>query len=357
MTLGGHLVVAHGAGFRLDLDVELRAGETVAVLGPNGAGKSTLAGVLSGLTALDDGVLRHDDVVLDDPAAGRFVPPHERRIGVMFQDHRLFDHLDVADNVAFGPRAAGVDRRTAAATAERLLDMVGLGGFSARRPAELSGGQAQRVALARALAAAPRALVLDEPLAALDVATRGVMRSVLADGLAEVPGPRVVITHDPVDAFVLADRVLVLEGGRLVQDATPTELRTAPRSTYAAEVAGTNLLTGHLDGSRFEPVGADLALVVAHGGGAGPATVTIPPAAVSLFRAEPEGSPRNTWRTSVARVEETGARRRVTLDAPLPISVDVTPASVDELALGPGVEVWASLKATEISVTPTGDAG
>ncbi len=214
--LDAHLVVER-AGFRLDLALRAGAGEVVALLGPNGAGKTTALRTLAGLLPLTGGYLRLSGEVLDEPGRRPFVPAHRRPIGVVFQEYLLFPHLSALENVAFGPRSRGAGRTRARALARDWLDRVGLADRAGTRPRQLSGGQAQRVALARALAPDPRLLLLDEPLAALDAGTRQDIRAHLRHHLAEHPGVAVLVTHDPLDAMILADRIVVIEAGSVVQ--------------------------------------------------------------------------------------------------------------------------------------------
>ncbi len=338
----------------LDLDVDLRVGadETVALLGPNGSGKTTLLRIVAGLQPLEEGHVRLDGTVLDDPATGTFVPAERRSVGVVFQDYLLFPHLSARENVAFGPRARGSGRAAARAVADGWLDRVGLTAVAGTRVDRLSGGQRQRVAIARALATTPRVLLLDEPLAALDASTRSDVRRLLRRHLADHGGPRLVVSHDPVDAYALADRVVVLEDGRVTHDGTLAEVAAHPRSAYVGRLVGTNLLDGDLTGTTLR-LRAGGMLVVAKGDVAdGPCLVTVAPSAVALHRAAPSGSPRNTWSATVAEIDRFGDRVRVRLDGPVPLAAEVTPAAVDDLALHPGDAVWASVKATEIVVRP-----
>ncbi len=188
------------------------------------------------------------DRTLDEPATRTFVPPEDRRVAVVHQDFVLFPHLRVLDNVAFGPRSAGVPRRRADQVAREWLERMDLGDYALDRPASLSGGQAQRVALARALAADPEVLLLDEPLSALDVTTRATTRRDLRHHLDAFAGATVVVTHDPLDALLLAGRVAVLEAGRVTQAGSVAELTSHPRTRYVADLIGTNLLRGVADG-------------------------------------------------------------------------------------------------------------
>jgi molybdate transport system ATP-binding protein len=336
----------------LDLDVALdaREGETVGVVGPNGAGKTTLLRALAGLETPASGRIELDGEVLDDPASGRHVPAEERSVGFVFQDAVLFPHLSVLDNVAFGLRARGYARGDARREAHAWLARLGLADRAGDRPGALSGGQAQRVALARALAPAPRLLLLDEPLASLDAANQVEVRTALASDLSEVAAVRVLVTHDPVDAAVLADRLVVLEGGRVTQSGSPADLAARPRTSYVAQLVGVNLWRGAADGTAVHLSGGGV-LVVAEPR-VGPVLVTVRPQAVALHRARPEGSPRNTWAGVVETVEPAGDRVRVRLAGPPAVVAEVTQAAVAALGLRPGTPTWVSVKATELEVSP-----
>jgi len=338
-------------GFALDAELSIEAGTTLAVVGPNGAGKTTLLRSLAGLRALSSGRITLDGVVLDDPAEGTYVPPERRLVGVVFQDNLLFPHLDACDNVAFGLRQGG-RRREARRLAAGWLERVGLGGRDRARPAELSGGQAQRVALARALALNPTMLLLDEPLAALDATTRNDVRRELRRHLASFPGVRLLITHDPVDAAVLADRIVVLEGGRVAQAGTPAEITARPRSRWIAELAGTNLFAGTAKPGGSITIAGGGSLVAAGGQERGPVFAVVHPRAVSLHNQRPEGSARNAWLGRVASIEPVGDRLRVRVDAIPPVVAEITPAGAHRIGLAETAPVWISVKATEIDVYP-----
>lgn len=352
MTAGGGLVAAIDVertdGFRLQISLDVPAGRTAALLGPNGAGKSTTVGALAGLVPLTGGRVVLGGRVLDDPAAGVFVAPEERQTGVVFQDYLLFPHLSVLDNVAFGLRGRRAGRRPAEAAARRWLERLDLVDLAGRRPGDLSGGQAQRVALARALACEPDILLLDEPLAALDVATRAGLRHLLSDHLAAFPGPRLIITHDPTEAFLLADEIHVLESGRVTQTGTADEIRIRPRTRYAAELVGRNLVVGHAAAGLVTTPGHRLHTADTRAQGS--VVVTIDPRAVALHLDRPAGSPRNVWSTRVTRMERREDRVRVQTGPPLPLVAEVTPGAIGELGLAEGSEVWVSVKATEIAV-------
>ena len=218
------------------------------------------------------------------------------------------------------------------------------------RPDTLSGGQAQRVALARALASGPKLLLLDEPLGALDAATRVDVRRELRRHLTEFKGSAVLVTHDPVDAYTLADRVVIVEQGHVVQSGTFTEIAAHPRSAYVAELVGVNLLTGSMMGGVFAVDGGATLIAVAEDID-GRAIAVIRPQAVSLHHSRPEGSSRNSWKGVVVDVDRRADRGRVRLEGPIQLTSEITAASADMLGIKVGREVWASVKATEITVT------
>lgn len=336
----------------LDLRVELvaPAGAVTAVLGPNGAGKTTFLRVVAGGLAVDAGHVRLGGVVLDEPPR-TFVPPERRRIGVVHQDHLLFPHLSALDNVAFGPRCQGRTAADARRTAADLLDRFGLAALGETRPRALSGGQAQRVALARALASDPAALLLDEPLAALDAGTRVEVRRDLHRWLRGLAGPTVLVTHDPVDALALADHVVVLEQGTVTQAGPLADVTARPRSRYVADLIGTNLLRGTATGTVLTTDDGDhVTLADSHHG---PVLATVAPSAVALHVREPEGSARNRWPATVRHLDLLGDRVRVQLDGPANLVAEITPAALAELDLHEGDPVWVSVKATEVVAYPS----
>ncbi|MFI0406906.1 ABC transporter ATP-binding protein [Actinomadura sp. 3N508] len=349
MTQGRGLearLVVRRAGFDLDLALAAAPGEVVALLGPNGAGKSTALRALAGLVAMSGGHVRVDGADL------RPLPPDRRRIGMVFQDYLLFPHLSALENVAFGPRCQGAGRRDARRRAAEWLDRVGLAEFASARPRALSGGQAQRVALARALAVDPGLLLLDEPLAALDVNTRMDVRAALRRHLAGFAGAAVLVTHDPLDAMVLADRIVVIEGGRLVQEGTPAEVARRPRTGYVARLVGLNLYRGRAEAGTVT-VGGGAGTLDTVGSLEGEVFLAFAPSAVALYRTRPDGSPRNLWRARVAAIERHGDRVRVRLQGPpFDAVAEVTPAAVAELELSEGSMIWAAVKATETHVYP-----
>jgi len=338
--------------FSLDLELEIGAGEVVALLGPNGAGKSTALRALAGLLRMTSGHITVGGGVAADAASGIHRAPHERPIGVVFQDYLLFPHLTVLDNVAFGPVVRGLDKSEARRRASHLLARVGIADLAKSKPSAISGGQAQRVALARALATEPRLLLLDEPLAALDAKTHLLVRTEVRRHLADFSGATLLVTHDPIDASVLADRLIVIEHGRVVQQGTPLQVARQPRTDYVARLVGLNLLEGRGEGHRvLLPSGGYVELAEAV---SGDVYVAFRPAAVSLFVHRPDGSPRNLWAGRLVTLEPHGEGVRVEVaevpDRASSILAEITPAAVADLDLRPGREVWAAVKASDIEV-------
>ena len=336
--------------FELDVDLRVEAGEVVAVLGPNGAGKTSLLRGLAGLLPLDAGRVALDGVVLEEPAAGVFVPSERRPIAMVFQDYLLFPHLTVLENVAFGLRSRGTPRSEAMATADRWLERVGLKAGAQRKPASLSGGQAQRVALARALATNPALLLLDEPMAALDTSTRVELRRDLRRHLESFQGVRLLVTHDPVEAMAMADRLVILEHGRVLQSGSPADVTQHPRSRYVADLVGVNLFRGRA--SHDVITLAEGGSLTAAGAGEGDVFAVVHPRTVALYRSRPDGTPRNVWEGRAVDLDLQGDRVRVQLAGSPRIVAEVTPAAVRELGLDRGDTVWIGVKATEIVVYP-----
>lgn len=356
MSLDARIVASRGS-FALDIEMTIEPGTTAALLGPNGAGKSTTVDVLAGTSIASTAGGPSTRIVLaghtlDDAKSGVFVAAEDRRVGIVFQQHLLFDHLSVIDNIGFGPRCRGMSRQESRRIGREWLARVGLEEFADDRPPKLSGGQAQRVAIARALAADPELLIFDEPLAALDVATRVEMRRLLRVHLDDFAGPRLLITHDPTDAFLLADVIHVIEDGRITQVGRPDEIRRHPATAYVAALAETNLFTGHAADGMVTLDDADHRLTITDRSLHGAVSVTIHPRTISLHASRPEGSQRNTWTSTVELVEPLGDVVRITLGQPLPIAADVTPGSAESLELTSGSTVWAAVKATEVDTTP-----
>lgn len=349
--LEAHVVVERNEGFTLDASMTISPGQSVALLGPNGAGKSTIVSALGGLTPLDGGHIELNGVALDDPSRDVFTIPAERRVGIVFQDYVLFPHLTVAGNVEFGLRSRRIPRAETAERTATWLRRLGIDDLADRAPGELSGGQQQRVALARALITEPQLLILDEPLAALDATTRVDLRRVLRDHLAEFAGPSLIITHDPIEAFLLADEIYVIEDGTITQVGSPDDIRLHPRTKYIADLAGSNLVTGVAEAGTI--TSGSHRLRIADPAITGSVHATIHPRAIVIGREMPTGSSRNAWETTVIHIEHYGDRVRLQTDDPLPLTAEVTPEAIEALDITEGSRVWLSIKATEIQVTPT----
>jgi molybdate transport system ATP-binding protein len=348
----------------LDVRFAVSAGEVLAVLGPNGAGKSTALHVIAGLVRPDAGLVRLGDRVLTDTAAGVNVATHRRRVGLLLQDPLLFPHMSVAANVAFGPhshrRRFWAARARERASALHWLREVDAEQLADRRPRQLSGGQAQRVAIARALAAEPDVLLLDEPLAGLDIAAAAAIRAVLRTVVNRERRAVILITHDLLDVFTLADRVLVIESGRIAEIGSVTDVLAAPRSQFGARIAGVNLVNGTIgaDGILHAGSGACWYGMSTENLSTGQGAIAVfPPAAVGVFRAPPHGGPRNTVAVTVAELDSRGPGIRVRgqdqPDGAPGLAADITVDAAAELRLTPGEQVWFSAKAHEVVLYPT----
>lgn len=357
-TLDARLEVDLGS-FRLDADLA-SAGGVTAVLGPNGSGKTTALKALAGLHPLASGHVRVGGATWADVDRRLALPPEARSVGMLLADPLLFPHLTLLDNVAFGPRSRGMPRAASRTRAAEELGRVGLAELAARRPGEVSQGQAQRAALARALATDPALLLLDEPLSALDPQTRSTTRADLSHRLRDFHGVTVLVTHDALDALTLGDSLVFLEEGRVVQAGSPAEVIVRPRSPYVAGVVGLNLVRGTLlagaPATLELPGGAHL-VVADLPDGARPGDellATVNPAAVTLYTDHPSTSARNLWQLVVGAVTVTGQRARVRLHG-IPdheLVAEVTLSAVAELGVVAGARLWASVKATEVEVFP-----
>lgn len=346
MSLDFHAVLPDRG---IDVALKLQSGERVAILGPNGAGKSSVLEAIAGVIRPDAGFATLGGETLFDTNVWR--PAHDRDTALLAQDPLLFPHLSVLDNVAFGPRSAGASRRHSRDTARRWLGEVDAIDFAERKPAQLSGGQAQRIAVARALAADPRLLLLDEPLSALDVAVvpplRQMLRRVLRDRSA------IIVTHDVLDALLLADRVVVIEGGKVVEDGPTKNVLSHPRSLFAAQIAGLNMVTGQSSGSGVHADGGNIVEGIPtetlHDGDH--AVAVFSPSAVAVHLAPPGGSPRNVIPATITTIEPLGDRMRIRTGE---FDADITAASVAALDLAPGIEVFLVVKASEVSIYNAG---
>jgi molybdate transport system ATP-binding protein len=341
---------------RLSLDVafSVASGEVLALLGPNGSGKSTTLRALVGLLPLTGGRVALDGTVLEDPAQRVRVAPEKRPIALMFQDYLLFPHMSAVENVAFGLRSRGTDKKTAREKASQALARLDLEAVADAKPGSMSGGQQQRVAMARALVTDPKLLLLDEPLAALDVSIKTSVRRLLREVLRQSRAANILVTHDLLDAVALGDRMIVIEAGTVVQTGTPAEVTARPRSSYVADLTGVTLLRGTGHGTVLDLDGGGHLTCASPA--AGPTFAVIAPAGVAVSRQQPEGRPEgekvNTWRGRVSAVDLMGDRVRVRVDGTPAITAEVPPAAVDHLKLDEGGDLWVSLSPDAITTYP-----
>ena len=334
----------------LDLTLEVDAGHVLGLVGPNGSGKTTVLRVLSGLQPLAGGRVVLDGEVLEEPARRIRLPPERRRVGLMFQDYLLFPHLTTLENVAFGLRARGMQRREARQRAAAMLEALGLPDLGSARPGSLSGGQQQRVAMARTLVHDPHLILLDEPLAALDVSTKMEVRRHLRRALRGQGVGAVLVTHDLVDAVAMADQLVVLQSGSVVQRGTPAQVTEQPRSTYVADLVGVTLLRGTVrHGVATVEGGGELTM---HTDLAGDVLLVVRPASVSISREAPTEAGPNTWRGTIAAVDLMGDRVRVRVQGSPTVVAEVEPAAVDRLRLDDGGEAWVSADPAGITAFP-----
>jgi molybdate transport system ATP-binding protein len=340
--------------FRLEVDLAVRPRETVVLLGPNGSGKTTCLELIAGLRRPDRGRVTLGEAVYFDGETGTDLPPEARQVGLVFQDYALFPHETVRGNIAFGARARRIARPQAERIVSGWLDRLGLAPIADRPVHRISGGQKQRVAIARALASRARILLLDEPFSALDATARAAVRAELRRLLLELGLPALVVTHDPLDAFVVGDRLVVIEAGRVVQSGRGEDLLAHPRTPFVADLVGLNFYEADL--------AAGTGLKVARAGGidfhvladhlAGPVHLVFAPADVALVEKPPGGSFQNALPVTVRELLSLPDRVRVILDAGVPIAADVTREARAGLRLEPGSRLWAMVKATAVRVVP-----
>ena len=332
-------VILNRDSLTIDVELQLQHGEVIAVLGPNGAGKTSLLHALLGWLELESGWIMVDGEVIDSPDTDSYVPPQHRPFGMVFQDGLLFPHMSVEKNILFG---AGKDFNL-----KPLAESLQVSELLAKFPSELSAGERQRAAIARSLAARPKVLFLDEPFSALDIQGKRRGRSLLKEALAIEVSGCLMVTHDLVDAFTLADRVMIIEGGKLTQFDVPDRIRSRPGSEWIADLVGWNYYEGIGEGSVVTlPHGTTI--FTAQDDLDGPTSISINPASVSIFKSQPSGSPRNSWLSSIQNIEILGGRARVSLVGEIDICADITTVAANELRQSISSEVWVSVKATEV---------
>ncbi len=364
--------------FHLDISFSAETGKTTVLLGESGAGKSTVLRILAGLLYPQRGHISLDGVTYFDSERHIAIPPQERPFGYVFQDYTLFPHLSVTENVAFGLRAQHVPRQVVQQRVGQALEQVHLTGFDQRRPAQLSGGQQQRVAIARALALHPRLLLLDEPLAALDVQTRREVRQELRHILSDAGITTVMVTHQYLEALLFGYNILVLEQGRVIQQGSQRDLLQYPRSSYVAELVGMNFFRGRvvrcetsalctIQLQRNGEQGIELSAALEEQmhvhkrpGPGDEAYVLVDPRSITLYQTLPDSSARNIFYGTIVQVLYLGAstsngsehdgRVRVSIhidDSAPPLTAEITEASAARMELSEGKRIYAAFKATE----------
>lgn len=334
--------------YRLDVSFEAPSGGCLALVGPTGCGKTTTLRIIAGLLAPDEGRVAVDGQPLVDTRQGVWLPPQRRRLGFVFQDYALFPHMTVLQNVLYGCRGRFRGRKEAEAYARSVLAQVRLTGNEQVKPGRLSGGQQQRVALARALAAAPRALLMDEPLAALDAVTRRQVRRELRSIISGAGTQTVLVTHDVVDALSLADVVCVMDRGQIIQSGDRRELLARPRNRFVAEFLGLNLLECRVTPGPDGAYHARCGDTVFHTTDEveGEALLTCAPWDVFLSPAPPESSAMNVLHGRISDISHLGGRTRVTVENGVAITAEVTHESEERMGLRVGQEIYAGFKAS-----------
>jgi molybdopterin-binding protein len=348
-------------GITLDVDLSFGPGVTV-IVGPSGAGKSTLLRVIAGLTRPDSGVISLAGKEIDNTKRGYHAAPGRRDISLVFQEYALFPHLSVQENVAYGLCARHVPRAERRQRVVRMLERLAIAELAGARPDRISGGQRQRVALARALVLEPRALLLDEPLAALDVQTRASVRAELRAILSDVGIPTLLVTHDYADALAFRERILMLVEGKVVQDGPHAELLAHPRSRFVADFTGVNFFDGTLHDhdpdrlGRISLAGGVEIFAPAEGVAPGPVTVSLHPWEVTVSAERAMDSARNALSGTVVDILPLGSRVRIVLrsvaSAELSLVAEITPEAVTALDCHEGQRLVATFKATALRVSP-----
>lgn len=363
----------HLANFHLKVDLTAELGQTTVLLGESGSGKSTILRLLAGLLVPEQGKIVMDGVPYVDTQKSLLVPPQERPFGYVFQDYVLFPHLSVFENIAFGLRAQRLPRRHIFERVERAVSQMQLVGLERRLPSQLSGGQQQRVALARALVLQPKLLLLDEPLSALDIQTRREIRRELRHLLEDLGITTILVTHDYLEALIFGYQIVVLSGGKVLQQGSQRDLIERPRSSYVAELVGMNWFLGHI---RHSNTNAHCVITLTNGDaehvlelealladleeGAKPSlpgeevSVVVDPRSITLHLSPPEGSARNLFSGKIVQLVPVGSRDRgsvrvtIMVDAlPLPLTAEVTTSSAAQMALSEGIAIYATFKVLE----------
>lgn len=345
-------VEARAGAISVSCGFEVNPGSAVALVGASGAGKTTVLRAIAGLVHPQRGRIVCDQDTWFDAQRRIWVAPQQRDCAFVFAEYALFGHMSVIENVAFGLRASGYDRKSARKKSIDALERINVAALGPRCASSLSSGEAQRVAIARALALEPRVLLLDEPLSAIDVERRPPIREVLQQRIAHAGITAVLVTHEPIEAMLFSDMLIVMENGAVVQRGSSAELRERPLTSYVAAFSGVNLYRGVARplANGISEVEVPGALVVIVGQVSGPVALVIDPDAIALSPTRPESSARNALRGIVASVVPDGAALRVSVASTPPIVARITKQSADELGIAPGASVFATFKASEVRV-------
>ncbi len=338
--------------FALACDLRVEAGHAVALVGASGAGKTSALRAIAGLVRPQRGSILYGKECWSDSERHIFVPPQGRSCGFVFAEYALFGHLTAFENVAFGMRACGTARSFARTRARELMERFGVLPLAGRAAASLSSGEMQRVAIARALATSPAVLLLDEPLSAIDVERRPPVREALLRHIVDSGTATVVVTHDPVEAMLFADQLIVLERGAVVQRGSASELRERPRSSYVAAFSGVNLYQGtaHPEAGGVSIVQINGTPLTILGSWTGHVAVVIDPDSIVLSKARPDSSARNCLIGPVIHAFPDGSAVRVSIASSPPIVARITSQSAADLEIKPGADVVATFKASEMRV-------
>ena len=344
---------------QFELDVRFQVGsETLALVGPSGAGKTSVLRAIAGLLRPKEGIIMAGETPLIDTTRRVMLPPEDRAVGMMFQEGALFPHMSVAKNVAYGLRPRPKNRAERRHRVRELLDQFGIASLAKARPGEISGGERQRVALARAVGRSPRVLLLDEPLSALDSVTKAQVSAELARWLSELRLPTILVSHDFEDVAGLANRVVVLDRGKVVQDASVDDFVDAPASPFVAAFTGVNFFHGTAAraGDRVEVALEPAGTVVAAVSQAGPVAVVVDPWAVRVDPDDEAVSRPNTLVGPILQISRLGGTARVKVGSTPPVLAEVPPKRLAVLALEQGQVVTARWDAEDVRVLAAGTA-
>lgn len=339
--------------FELNMNFHV-ANETLVIVGHSGCGKSTLLQLIAGLLVPDEGRISIGEHLFFDQGKRRHVPTEERNIGFVFQNYALFPHLSVLENVCYGLNSKTYSKSQKKEKAMKLLVTLGIDHLTRSMPADLSGGEQQRVALARALVLHPQALLLDEPLSALDITTRGHVRRELKKTLSGLSVPKILVTHDYEDAISLGDRILVMDRGRVIQEGTAKELLMNPRSSFVADFSGTNFFPGTIllsnGGKTRVQVGEKNDVLQSDQSSEGPLSVMIYPWDLRLFKTPPVRGTMNVMEATVMNILPYGNRARVEIEGVLPLTAEISVETLEYLELQERDKVYVSVDPSRVQL-------